>query len=292
VKIEVRGVRKVYPSGKVALASADLLVETPAFIGLLGPNGAGKTTLMKLITAGLLPTSGEIAVDGEPLLRREKWLKQRLGYLPQEYGLFEELTVTEYLGYLVEMKALPGQAAEHVDRAITLCNLQDKRRSRIRTLSGGFKQRVALAQAMLGSPELIVLDEPTSGLDPEERLSFRNRFSETAADKIVILSTHIIEDIQSVCNRLVVLWGGRILFDGAPETLSRQADGHVGTCETADGRATIDAAQGIRVTSRVVTTTKIFYRLVAEKLPSFAAPVQPTLEDAYIYLCSREEQSA
>jgi ABC-2 type transport system ATP-binding protein len=247
---------------------------------------------MKLITAGLLATSGEIRVDGEPLLSREKWLKQRLGYLPQEYGLFEELTVSEYLDYLAAMKGLPAPAGEHIERAIAFCNLGGKSRSRIRTLSGGFKQRVALAQALLGSPELLVLDEPTSGLDPEERLSFRNKFSEAAADRIVILSTHIIEDVQSVCNRLVVLWGGRILFDGAPEALTRQAEGHVGTCESADGRATIDAASGIRITSRVVTREKTSYRLVARELPGFAEPARPTLEDAYIYLCAGAEQPA
>lgn len=207
MKIEVSKIRKVYSNGKVALSNIDISLEAPTFIGLLGPNGAGKSTLMKLLTLNILPSSGSITLDNEPVLSREKWLKSRLGYVPQEYGLYEELTVYQFLDYMSAMKGITKKSAECIEQVLLFCNLEEKRKSKISTLSGGFKQRVAIAQALLGSPEILILDEPTVGLDPEERLNFRNKFSETARDKVVILSTHIIEDIQSVCNRLIILWG-------------------------------------------------------------------------------------
>jgi ABC-type multidrug transport system ATPase subunit len=291
MKIEVNKIRKVYTKGKIALSDIDIDISSPAFIGLLGPNGAGKSTLMKLLTLNLLPSSGKILIDGEPIQDREKWLKSRLGYLPQEYGLYEELTVYQFLDYISALKGITKNTADCIEKVLSFCNLQEKRKSRIGTLSGGFKQRVAIAQALLGTPEIIILDEPTVGLDPEERLSFRNKFSETARDKVVILSTHIIEDIQSVCNRLIVLWGGRILFDGLPEELINRADGHVGTYECTPGKGELGDDGKYRITSKVVTKDNIAYKMVAEILPDFAVPVKPSLEDAYIYICSQEETS-
>lgn len=289
MKIEVSEISKVYSNRKAALSNIDISLETPAFIGLLGPNGAGKSTLMKLLTLNLLPSSGSIRLDDKPLLSREKWLKSRLGYLPQEFGLYEELTVYQFLDYMAALKGITKNSAECIEKVLNFCNLNEKRKSRISTLSGGFKQRVAIAQALLGSPEIIILDEPTVGLDPEERLNFRNKFSEIARDKIVILSTHIIEDIQSVCNRLIVLWGGRILFDGLPEKLIEQAEGHVGIYEHISGMEDIDNSTEYRITSRVVTQDKTSYRIVANELPGFVKSVKPSLEDAYIYICTQEE---
>ncbi len=290
MKINVNKISKVYSNGKVALSDIDISLETPAFIGLLGPNGAGKSTLMKLLTLNLLPSCGEITLDDEPALKREKWIKSRLGYLPQEYGLFEELTVHQFLDYMAAMKGIDKNDTETcIENVINFCNLQEKKKSRIGTLSGGFKQRVAIAQSLLGSPEILILDEPTVGLDPEERLNFRNKFSETAKDKVVILSTHIIEDIQSVCNRLIVLHGGKILYDGLPDGLLEMAEGHVGTYEYITGMEEINEAGQYKITSKVVMQSKTTYRIVADELPSFVTPVKPNLEDAYIYVCAQEE---
>ena len=145
MKIEVSKIRKAYPKGKEALSNIDIKLETPAFIGLLGPNGAGKSTLMKLLTLNLLPTSGNITIDDNPISYREKWLKSKLGYLPQEYGLFEELTVYQFLDYMSAMKGITRNSNESIEKVMHFCGLDERMKSRISTLSGGFKQRVAIA---------------------------------------------------------------------------------------------------------------------------------------------------
>ena len=195
MEINIQNVSMTYPSGKQALQNLSLELRSPSLIGLLGPNGAGKSTLMKLLVAALLPTSGSILVDGQPLLKMERQLKAQLGYLPQDFGLFNELTVAQFLDYMAALKGLrdSGTAVREVIRTV---NLEGQARARIRSLSGGQRQRVGIAQALLGAPPLLILDEPTVGLDPEERIHFRNLFSRTARDRLVLLSTHIIEDVQ------------------------------------------------------------------------------------------------
>ncbi|MBN8601820.1 MAG: ATP-binding cassette domain-containing protein [Planctomycetes bacterium] len=220
MKLELRNVSKFYRGKKVALSNVTLRLESPGLVGLVGPNGAGKSTLMKLLTANLIPSQGEVLLNDNSLIAQEKKLKASLGYLPQEFGLFEDLTTAQFLDYMAALKQLKsGSIRSEIDRVIEATNLQEKRHARIRTLSGGQKQRVGIAQALLGDPELMILDEPTVGLDPAERVAFRNLFSKNAHDKLVILSTHIIEDVQSVCNRLLVLDKSVVLYDGTPEGL-------------------------------------------------------------------------
>lgn len=220
MKLELRNVSKFYRGKKVALSNVTLRLESPGLVGLVGPNGAGKSTLMKLLTANLIPSQGEVLLNDNSLIAQEKKLKASLGYLPQEFGLFEDLTTAQFLDYMAALKQLKsGSIRSAIDRVIEATNLQEKRHARIRTLSGGQKQRVGIAQALLGDPELMILDEPTVGLDPAERVAFRNLFSKNAHDKLVILSTHIIEDVQSVCNRLLVLDKSVVLYDGTPEGL-------------------------------------------------------------------------
>lgn len=223
MKIELKNLQKTYKGGKAALKDVSLTLASPSLIGLVGPNGAGKSTLMKLLTANLLPSSGEILVDGRPLEKQEKLLKSSLGYLPQEFGLFEDLTTAQFLDYMAALKSIEKRAAkEEIDRVIALTHLEDKRRSKIRTLSGGQKQRVGIAQALIGNPKLLIFDEPTVGLDPAERVAFRNLFTEAARSRLVILSTHIIEDVQSACDHLIVLDNGEIRYAGTPEALMAQ----------------------------------------------------------------------
>ncbi|WP_087065329.1 ATP-binding cassette domain-containing protein [Intestinibacillus massiliensis] len=282
--ISIDHLTMTYPTGKQALRDISLSLESPSLIGLLGPNGAGKSTLMKLLVAALLPTAGTISVDGAPLLSREKELKSRLGYLPQSFGLYEELTVYQFLDYMAALKNIPN-SRDAIRAAIRFANLEEKQKARIRTLSGGQRQRVGIAQALLGDPAFLIFDEPTVGLDPEERIHFRNLFSRAAQDRIVLLSTHIIEDVQSVCNRLIVISGGRIRFTGTPAELIRTAQGHVGVFEES-GAA--DGTGGLHVISRLNTAHGIVCRAVADELPAFAQPVEPTLEDAYLYRISGE----
>ena len=286
MQISLQELTMTYPSGKRALQGVNLELDSPSLVGLLGPNGAGKSTLMKLLVAGLLPTGGAIRVDGEPLLRRERALKARLGYLPQDFGLYDELTVTQFLDYMGALKGLRDSRAA-IRRAIEEVHLEEKARAKIRTLSGGQRQRVGIAQALLGEPELLIFDEPTVGLDPEERIHFRNLFSRLAQKRLVLLSTHIIEDVQSVCSRLLVLHRGKLRFDGPPEELIRAAEGHVGTFDETGG----EREEGLHITARVNTARGVACRAVAETLPPYVQPAEPTLEDAYLYLISGEGEA-
>ena len=289
MKISVENLNMIYKAGKKAgkkaLKDVSLQIESPSLIGFLGPNGAGKSTLMKLLVAELIPTSGEILIDGVPLLKNERKLKASLGYLPQSFGLYDELTVWQFLDYMAALKGIKN-SKKVIKEVIEKTNLTEKRKARISTLSGGQRQRGGIAQALMGNPELLIFDEPTVGLDPEERINFRNLFSKTAQDKIVLLSTHIIEDVQSVCDKLIVINHGQILFTGTPEELIVLAHNHVGVFEEKTEQR---VNQEYKITSRVNTARGIACRIVAETLPAFAEAVEPTLEDAYMYLIMEKE---
>lgn len=232
MKIEMKNLQKTYKGGKTALKDLSLTLASPSLIGLVGPNGAGKSTLMKLLTANLLPSSGEILIDGLPIVEQETLFKSSLGYLPQEFGLFEDLSTVQFLDYMAALKGIEKKAAkDEISRVIGLTHLEDKRKAKIRTLSGGQKQRVGIAQALIGQPRLLIFDEPTVGLDPAERVAFRNLFAEAAKSRLVILSTHIIEDVQSACDHLIVLSRGEIRYAGTPDALMAQR--HTASLETA-----------------------------------------------------------
>ena len=283
MKINIQNVSMTYPNGKQALKDLTLALHAPSLIGLLGPNGAGKSTLMKLLVSALLPTSGRIQVNGCSLVKAERSLKAQLGYLPQDFGLFDELTVVQFLDYMAALKGLHDPKTA-VREAIKAVNLEGKKKTRIRTLSGGQRQRVGIAQALLGNPPFLILDEPTVGLDPEERIHFRNLFSQAAQNRLVLLSTHIIEDVQSVCDQLIVINHGKILFTGTPTQLIQTAVGHVGVF----WEQAVAQEHGLHITARVNTNRGVHCRAVADDLPTYVKPEDPTLEDAYLYLISRE----
>ena len=283
MQIDLQDLSMTYPNGKQALKHLNLDLKSPSLVGLLGPNGAGKSTLMKLLVAALMPTGGSIQLDGTPLSKTDRLLKAKLGYLPQDFGLFDELTVTQFLDYMAALKGIqePKTAIYKTIRAV---NLEKKAKSKIRTLSGGQRQRVGIAQALLGNPPFLIFDEPTVGLDPEERIHFRNLFSRAAEDRLVLLSTHIIEDVQSVCDQIVIINHGHILFTGTPEQLISSAAGHVGVFWEKDEIQ----EQGLHITARVNTSQGVRCRAVADKLPAYVQAEEPTLEDAYLYLISQE----
>ena len=317
--ISINELSMTYKNGKRALRDVTLELAGPCFVGLLGPNGAGKTTLMKLLSAGLQPTKGRVSVDGVPFIKREREFLDKLGYLPQSFGLYNELTVWQFLDYMSALKGAPRNKPA-IERVLRDTNLEGKKR--IRTLSGGQRQRVGIAQALLSDPQALILDEPTAGLDPEERIRFRDLFSRMAQNRIVLLSTHIIDDVQSVCNQLIVINDGRILFTGAPSDLVSMAHGHVGVIEetgeigdadsdggycsqtaggddrhtqkTGDGSYSTNAGDGagVRVISRITTRNGVIRRITADALPTRAQPVEPNLEDAYIRLLQSQEVSA
>ncbi|MBU5436453.1 ABC transporter ATP-binding protein [Tissierella sp. MSJ-40] len=286
MEIRIQNLSKKYKDIK-ALNNINLTINTPAMIGLIGPNGAGKSTLMKILVGQLIPTEGDVLIDGISLSKREKYLKERLGYLPQDFGLYEELRVEEYLDYMASLKGIKRNRKEVIKRVLITTNLEEKSRIKIKTLSGGQKQRVGIAQAILNSPELLIVDEPTVGLDPEERIKFRNLFSEDSIDKIVILSTHIIEDVESICNLIIVINKGKVLFIGEPSELVKKAIDHVGVIEvTGNNKEKFlerELKGEFKITSTVITPTGTRYRVVSRNLSSSFEKVVPSLEDAYIY---------
>jgi ABC-type multidrug transport system ATPase subunit len=281
----------VYRQEKPVLSGINLKLRPPSIVGLIGPNGAGKTTFMKILVRQLLASTGSIKIDGMDIGESENYLKNRLGYLPQDFGLYEELTVNQFLDYMATLKGLGFEKKERIKYFIEKTGLSEKQDARIKTLSGGQKQRVGIAQALLNNPELLIVDEPTVGLDPEERVRFRNLLAENANHRLVILSTHIIEDVESICNHLIVLNRGEILFDGNPVELIKKASGHVGMLESiCEDYKNID--KDCIVTSRLITETGARYRIVGDKLPSCIKSVTPSLEDAYMYLITQKGQGS
>lgn len=282
MKIKIDNVSMVYPNNKQALRDINISIENPNMIGLLGPNGSGKSTLMKLLTGALIATDGQILVDDTSLLDCERVLKSKLGYLPQSFGLYDELSVYQFLDYMASLKAIKNRK-EAIAKVIKMTNLEAKSKARIHSLSGGQRQRVGIAQALLGNPEFIILDEPTVGLDPKERIQFRNIFSNMSKDKLVLLSTHITEDIQAICNKIIVIDEGNILFIGTPEELIKKAKGHV--CIFHDSKL---RDKVLEITSQINTESGITYRGIVDKLPANATETEPSLEDAYMYLIHKE----
>ena len=223
MEINIQNVSMTYPSGKQALQNLSLELRSPSLIGLLGPNGAGKSTLMKLLVAALLPTSGSILVDGQPLLKTERQLKAQLGYLPQDFGLFNELTVAQFLDYMAALKGLrdSGTAVREVIRTV---NLEGQARARIRSLSGGQRQRVALARALVIEPKLLLLDEPLSNLDAKLRLSMRVEIKrlQKRLGITTLFVTHDQEECFSISDKVAVMNGGVIEQFDTPENIYKR----------------------------------------------------------------------
>ena len=262
-------------------------------VGLVGPNGAGKTTLMRLI-ASLIPASqGRICWNGQELSRHGRELRQVLGYLPQEFGVYPDFTARQFLEYLATMKGL-AKAARHlrVKQVLELVNLEEVADRKLKTFSGGMKQRVGIAQALLNDPLLLIVDEPTVGLDPAERVHFRTLLSSLTAQRLVILSTHIIADIEAVAGRLLILNRGRLLADTTPETLLAEALGQVWTITT--NQDTAKALQSSHQVSAMVAQPggKLQLRLIGASCPHpQAQAVEPGLEEAYLLKVNKTDGS-
>jgi ABC-type multidrug transport system ATPase subunit len=260
----------------------------PGLIGLIGPNGAGKTTLLRMIATLVPPTEGIIRWDGRDVLRHGRELRQALGYLPQEFGVYPEFTGRQFLRYLASMKGLRGPIAHRrVDEVLEVVHMEREADRKLTTYSGGMKQRIGIAQALLNDPELLVVDEPTAGLDPEERVRFRTLLASLTGSRIVLLSTHIVADVEAVATRLVILREGQILTDTTPDAMLAEAVGRVWTV-TLD-HATAQQLQSLhRVSAMVSRPDGAQLRIVSERRPHEAAQVtEPSLEDAYLLATAR-----
>jgi ABC-type multidrug transport system ATPase subunit len=284
--ITISQLTKTYSSNVHALRGIDLTIGAGMF-GLLGPNGAGKTTLMRILSGLIRPSGGHITVFGHDVSTPagKQATKALLGYLPQELGLYPDLSAREFLDYVAILKGVADTRLRRaqIEEALELVRLSDVADRRIKTYSGGMKRRVGVAQAILGSPKLIIVDEPTVGLDPEERVRLRNLLSDMAIRSIVILSTHIVEDISQSCNDLAVINKGQVKFRGSPRDLITQARGQVWQVLTDGERPNA----GLAIVSSLQLHNGTQYRVLgtpAAYLANQSQAVEPSLEDGYMWL--------
>jgi ABC-type multidrug transport system ATPase subunit len=261
----------------------------PGMLGLVGPNGAGKTSLMRMIATLLEPSEGTIRWNGQDIRTHGKGLRQVLGYLPQDFGVYPEFTGRQFLCYLAAMKGLPTSIAnKRVDEVLSIVNLEQEADRKLPTYSGGMKQRIGIAQALLGDPELLIVDEPTAGLDPAERVRFRNLLASLTRNRIVLLSTHIISDVEAVASRLMILQEGRMLADTTPEALLASTAGSVWSVTT-DQATALQLQESYQVSTMVNQMHGVTLRIVSPTRPHEAAVViDPSLEDAYLLATGKQ----
>lgn len=261
----------------------------PGLLGLVGPNGAGKTSLMRMIATLLEPTEGMIRWNGQDIRTHGQALRQVLGYLPQDFGIYPEFTGRQFLRYLAAMKGLPSSLLNRrVDEVVEMVNLERAADHKLLTYSGGMKQRIGIAQALLNDPELLIVDEPTAGLDPAERVRFRTLLASLTRNRIVLLSTHIISDVEAVAGRLVILQEGHILADTTPEALLAQSARSVWSVMVDQGTA-LQLQASYQVSTMVHQMNGVMLRLVSPTRPHEAAVVvDPNLEEAYLLATGRQ----
>ncbi len=291
MKLSIEGVSKRY--GAKTLALQDFSLELgPGILGLLGPNGAGKTTLMSILATITRPSSGTIRWDGADLARDPNAIRSLLGYLPQDFGVYPNLNAVEFLEYLAAVKGLDaGAAARRIDELLNLVNLTDVRKRPLGGYSGGMRQRIGIAQALLNDPKLLIVDEPTAGLDPEERVRFRNLLSDLSGDRIVILSTHIVSDVEATATDIALISQGRLVAHAAPEDLLRAVEGKV--WEWVVPSAELNAARQQHLISNTTRRSDgVHVRLLAAQPPAGTTAVAPNLEDAYLYCLSQHRGGA
>jgi len=282
MKLEIDNVSKTYRGGVEALRNFRLELG-PGVLGLLGPNGAGKSTLMRILATVTRPSTGRVLWNGKDIQDDPDMLRNALGYLPQDFGIYPNLSAIEFLGYLAAVKGLGAACAQRrIGELLELVNLVDVARRPLGGFSGGMRQRVGIAQALLNDPKLLIVDEPTAGLDPEERVRFRNLLSELSGDRIVILSTHIVSDVEAVATNIALIDRGKLVLHDTPETLLAGVNGKVWEVVVPSGDLPSLRQRHI-VSSTAHRSDGVHTRVVADTIPGpDAHPLEPSLEDAYL----------
>ncbi len=292
MELVIEHVGKRYARDKWGLRDFSLTL-TPGVWGLLGPNGAGKSTLMRILATITCPTEGQVLWNGENIARRPNTLRAVLGYLPQDFGVYPNLNAVEFLQYLAAVKGLDARRADQrIDELLQMVNLDDVRNRPLGGYSGGMKQRMGIAQALLNDPQLLIVDEPTVGLDPEERVRFRNLLADLSGNRIVILSTHIVSDVEAAATEIAIINSGRLLTRTSPEALLQSVEGRV--WEWVIPSAQLAAVrQKHLVSSMTRRPDGARLRMVQNQPPApEAQPVAPTLEDAYLFAVAGSQREA
>jgi ABC-2 type transport system ATP-binding protein len=287
MNLSIKSVSKHY--GRDIWGLRDFSLEIGAgVLGLLGPNGAGKSTLMRILATITNATSGTVAWDGVDIAKHPDNLRKVLGYLPQDFGVYPNLNALEFLGYMAAIKGLDAKSAKRrIDELLPLVNLVDSAKRPLGGYSGGMKQRVGIAQALLSDPQLLIVDEPTAGLDPEERVRFRNLLADLSGERIVVLSTHIVSDVEATATSIAVINRGRRITHATPEAILQAVEGKVWTW-VVSSEAFPELKQSYLISGTARRSDGVHVRAVSARQPNLTAePVSATLEDAYLYLISR-----
>ncbi len=289
--LHLSGVTKTYSGQVPALQNISLTIPKGLF-GLLGPNGAGKSTLMRTLATLQDPDEGTITFDGINVLKDQNSFRKVLGYLPQYFGAYPRTSAIAMLRHFATLKGITGSYREQeVERLLVQTNLWEVRNRNIETFSGGMKQRYGIAQALIGNPKLIVVDEPTAGLDPAERRRFQNLLAELGNDIVVVLSTHIVEDIGDLCPQVAIMGQGKILKTGQTEVLTADLQGMLWTMLIEATQLKELSAQH-RIISNRLKSGRLEVKIIADKQPVGSIPAQPTLEDVYFITLLENNQSS
>jgi ABC-2 type transport system ATP-binding protein len=291
--LQISNLSKTYSNGVQALKNLSLTIGTNMF-GLLGPNGAGKSTLMRTVATLQEADSGEVSFDGLNVLREKDSVRRILGYLPQEFGVYPKMTALDMLDHLAVMKGIlnRGERKEMVEGLLQQTNLWDVRKKKLGTFSGGMKQRFGIGQALLGNPKLIIVDEPTAGLDPTERNRFLNLLSSIGRNVIVILSTHIVDDVRELCPQMAIISQGEVLLEGSPSQAIDALGGKIWRkmMDDAAELAEVEKTHHVISTHLVAGLTEV--RVYADTHPgSGFIPVDPDIEDVYFLNLSRSQRN-
>jgi ABC-2 type transport system ATP-binding protein len=292
MKLEIQNLSKTYSNGVQALKNVFLSIENGMF-GLLGPNGAGKSTLMRTLATLQEPDEGAVTFDGIDLLKQKNEIRKILGYLPQEFGLDPKASARDLLDHFAALKGIAKRTERHahVDALLRQTNLWDVRNKRLGVFSGGMKQRFGIAQALLGNPKLLIVDEPTAGLDPEERNRFHNLLSEIGEHVVVILSTHIVDDVSDLCSRMAIIHKGELLLDLRPREALANLKGRIFRKEIERSRLP-DLAQEYFIISTRLSEGKTVIRVLSDGLPDPAfEPVEAELVDVYFSAIRSKDSS-
>ncbi len=280
--LEIKNIKKIYTNGKKALNGVDIKFSSGIY-GLLGPNGAGKSTLINIMTAGISATSGDVIYAGENINKLGRAYRKRIGYMPQQQGLYDNFTGKHFLWYMAALKGMSRkEAKERIPMLLEIVSLKDVRNQRVGSYSGGMKQRLLLAQALLDAPEILILDEPTAGLDPKERIRIRNFISEIAKDKIVIIATHIVPDIECIAKDIILLGNGNVIDEGTPKELIKKLDGFVWEGSISEEQLS-EYSKNYCVSSVVLAGDSYRLRMVTDVAPEGFERAEPTLEEVYLY---------
>jgi len=292
MQLTVENLSKDYRGGVQALRNVQLSLK-PGVLGLLGPNGAGKSTLMRILATITRTSSGRALWNSTDIALHPDTLRGVLGYLPQDFGVYPNLSAIEFLDYLAAVKGVPAATArQRISELLALVNLADVAKRPLGGYSGGMRQRVGIAQALLNDPQLLIVDEPTAGLDPEERVRFRNLLSELSGERIVILSTHIVSDVEAVATEIAILAQGRLLAQGAPEALLSQVAGKIWEVIVPSTELSALSEKHL-VSSTAHRSDGVHARVVADAAP-FASTrqLEPSLEDAYLAVLAAQRSAS